>query len=286
MAREPIITSRNWCSGSSLPSAKLTDVALHYAEAGEGDPVILVHGGFADFRIWGGLSDFLSKEFKVFSYSRRGYFPNQAMVGDKLTVSVHSADLSSMISRLSYTPVRIVAESYGACVATLLAIRNPNQVHSMVIDEPPMLSLLRGDEGDLRELNHFESEVLRIAIERYDSGLPEDGARAIIDYLEGFPAYDSLPEEVKAVIADNSNATFSDLKGGLETIPPSDLRGLGVPTLILKSELGPSLLKRVVDRYSTLVPGCETNVIKGTTHGSIVDSPAYRDAVLEFLSRD
>ena len=260
---------------------------LHYTEIGTGPPIVTVHGGLADYRLWGPLSETLSRNFRVVSYSRRGAYPNSKQTALRPNVAVHSGDLSSLISYVSNEPVHLIAESYGACVALHCAIHHPEKVRSLAIDEPPVLTLLRGNEEDKRDLNHFETNVLGPVLDYFARDRTEDAVRALIDGLEGSTGvYDSLPRSTKEVIAVNSQATYDDLKGGFGGIGVNDLKHLEVPSLLMKSELGIKPLKRVVERLHETIPGARLATIEGTSHGTIVESSAYIKVVSEFVSKN
>jgi pimeloyl-ACP methyl ester carboxylesterase len=269
-----------------MPKIQLADTQLHYVERGVGETVVLVHGGLGDYRLWGRLSDILSQRFRVISYSRRGAFPNEAPRKNSSSVPVNSADLASLISQLSELPVHLVGESYGAYVATYCALHNPEKVRSLTIDEPPILPLLLENERDRAVLAYFESDVLKPVTDHYAKGRSEDAARVLLAFLEGSPdAYDSLPQEVKESIAANSKAMSEELRGGFDAIKGGDLVKLKAPTLLMKSENGPELLKRVVDHLYALIPSRSLIEIEGTSHDTIIDSLVYCTRVLEFLSQ-
>jgi pimeloyl-ACP methyl ester carboxylesterase len=271
-------------SGTSLSKVQLSDTELHYTQNGVGDPVILVHGGFGDYRQWGHLQKVLSDRFRVISYSRRGAYPNNRSLGRKSGIPEHSADLSSLITLISKTPVHLVGESYGAFVAARCAIDHPEKVNTLSIDEPPMFPLLRNNEGDKAELLQFEKEVLKPATACFETGRFEDGVRVIIGFLEGSEdAFDSLPAEVRDILAANSKAFRDELEAGFDSISFQDVSRLKTPTLLLKSETGPRLLKRIVDILHKAIPNAIFKEIRGTSHGTIIDSHEYSSSVRKFI---
>jgi len=90
------------------------DVELHYLELGQGPPVILLHGGQADYRAWPSLIEALAPRYRVISYSRRYHWPN----ANPLTVTNHSAlvdadDLAGLIAALRLGAVHLVGTSSG-----------------------------------------------------------------------------------------------------------------------------------------------------------------------------
>jgi pimeloyl-ACP methyl ester carboxylesterase len=240
----------------------------------------------ADYRLWGGLSDVLSKRFRVISYSRRGYYPNERPAGAS-TVPLHSSDLASLISQVTEGPVHLVGESYGAYVAMHFAIHNPAQVKTLVIDEPPILPLLFASDDGRAEARRFEGEVLRPFVEHCSLGRGEAAAKVLIGYLEGSQlVYDSLPMEARDMILANTAGTCSDLMGGFEGITRVELSHMKPPVLLLKSEFGPDLLTRIVDIMHEVIPIRSIENVKGTSHGTIIESPNYFSVVSEFLSRN
>ena len=264
---------------------RVGDSGLHYMLRGIGEPVVFVHGGLGDLRQWTSQLAALSSRFKVISYSRRGYYPNEKVV-HPFTIVSHSRDLSSLISQLSSIPVHLVGDSIGAYVATHCALQNPEMVKSLVVSEPPITPLLRDSETDLAMLRQFETEAIEPALRHYSAGRPEDAARIIIGYLEGnTEVYDSLPEEEKAIIRTNSPATYAELDGGFEGITRDQVKQIRPPLLLMKSEFGPKALRRVGDSLHEIMPNASLKQIKNTSHGSITQSADYLSAVTEFLAQ-
>jgi pimeloyl-ACP methyl ester carboxylesterase len=269
----------------NLSKVRVLGGEISFVERGQGEAVVLVHGGLGDYRLWDGLSNSLSGKFRVISYSRRGFYPNEKTAGP-CNVEQHSADLASLVSRLAERAVHVVGESYGALVATHFAIHNPEKVKTLVIDEPPILSLLSDDEEGRAELERFEREALGPFLGLFAKGRREEAARVLINYLEGSKqAYDSIPLEARDVILINSAPTYVDIKGGFECVTRQELGHAELRVLLLKSELGPKLLKRVVDILYDVLPLRFLEEIRGASHGTIVDSPDYFSSVLQFLSR-
>jgi pimeloyl-ACP methyl ester carboxylesterase len=46
---------------------------LYYEVAGSGDPVVLIHGGFGDRRMWDDQFDVLARDYRVLRYDHRGF---------------------------------------------------------------------------------------------------------------------------------------------------------------------------------------------------------------------
>ena len=55
---------------------------VSYVESGRGDPVVLVHGGLQDYRLWKDHIAAFAKHYRVIAYSGRNHFPNPECRGD------------------------------------------------------------------------------------------------------------------------------------------------------------------------------------------------------------
>src|ERR1700754_3430865 len=49
---------------------------LTYVEAAQGEPVIFVHGGLQDYRMWAEHLPKFAGRYRAIAYSRRNHFPN------------------------------------------------------------------------------------------------------------------------------------------------------------------------------------------------------------------
>src|SRR5437762_14031530 len=88
--------------GAQPTKIRVRGVELHYIEQGQGEPLILLHGGQGDYRSWEPQMKVLSQQYRVISYSRRYNYPNN----NPLTAKYHSAyteadDLAAFIDRKS-----------------------------------------------------------------------------------------------------------------------------------------------------------------------------------------
>jgi len=68
----PVIPS---CSsdGGGMPALELPGATLNYRTAGDGPPLVLVHGSATDLTTWDGVIDELARDHRVIAYDRRGY---------------------------------------------------------------------------------------------------------------------------------------------------------------------------------------------------------------------
>lgn len=120
--------------GISLVNGRLslTDAELFYAEEGEGEPLIFLHGNFNDHRIWSRQVPYFKDRFRVIRYGLRGY-------GQSSTPHnpfSHAEDLRALMEHLGLEKAHLVGSSMGGAVAIDFALAHPAQVLSLILAAP------------------------------------------------------------------------------------------------------------------------------------------------------
>ena len=126
----------------------ISERKLFYLERGHGQPVVLIHGTLNDFRIWQQFQiDSFAQKFHVVSYSRRYAYPNQwPGDGEDNNLTNNVTDLAELIiKRLNLGPAHLIGHSYGALIALYMAYQHPELLRTLVLGEPPVMSLLENN---------------------------------------------------------------------------------------------------------------------------------------------
>lgn len=264
-------------------------VELHYIERGQGEPLILLHGGQGDYRAWQPQMQALSPRYRVISYSRRYHYPND----NPLTARDHSAltdaaDLAGLIAELELGPVHLVGTSYGAFTALALAVERPALVRSLVLAEPPIHRWVTDTERGATLFSEFMTTVHGPAGNAFDAGHDEAAMRIFIDAFDGVGAFDGLPAERRAAILLNARF-FKALTASSDPFPhlPKDrVRQLRMPILIVRGANTDELHRLVTEELGRVVPTAQRATIPQAGHGSPrQNAAAFNAAMLEFLSR-
>lgn len=131
--------------GFAMEVEGVDGTTLTYDVAGDGQPLVLIHGSWGERQTWGFVLPALAESFRVISYDRRGHGESTAPP-DAGTVHDDVADVAALIDALGDGRAHVVANSYGACIALRLAAAHPERVVRMVCHEPPMLGVLDADD--------------------------------------------------------------------------------------------------------------------------------------------
>jgi pimeloyl-ACP methyl ester carboxylesterase len=255
-----------------MKTLSINGVDLACEERGRGEPLILVHGAVADFRSWETQVTQFATHYRVIAYSRRWHYPDcSRATGARYTPEVHIAHL--------------VGHSYGAAIISMLALRRPDLVRSLVLAEPSLLSLLESNPAGatvLKQAVAATTQVLTRARQRQDES-------ALRDYLEiilGPRGFERVPPKARAVMLDNLH-TLEPMLSGINSAPPftaEHAANLAAPTLLLDGEESPALFRLIVDELEGLLPNAQRITLPGVSHGLHLENPrAFNRAALDFL---
>jgi pimeloyl-ACP methyl ester carboxylesterase len=290
---------------SSFEGVRTADVngaALAYREQGEGEPVVFVHGSASDLRCWGQQLPAIGASYRAIAYSRRYARPNQDIepgTDDQMLPHVH--DLTELLRVLDAAPAHLVGHSWGAFICLLTAIRQPQLVRSLVLAEPPVLSLFMSTPPRPMELLRLFvrrprtarvilSFTVKTAFPAMKAFRRGDDEQAIQTFGYGFlgkERYERLPEVRKQQLRENVNTLRAQLLGaGFPPLSEDEVRRVVAPTLLMTGERSPAFPLRLTGRLQQLLPNVECVEIAGASHGMTEENAAAANAaILGFLSR-
>jgi pimeloyl-ACP methyl ester carboxylesterase len=112
-------------------------VDLHVAEAGNGPPLLLLHGWPQHWWSFRKLIPRLAERYRVIAPDLRGWGWSDAPPGD-YAKATFAADVRALLDAEGLDRVRIVGHDWGGYAAFLLALEHPERVERMVgLDIPP-----------------------------------------------------------------------------------------------------------------------------------------------------
>ena len=277
--------------GQSVQPTKVRagGVELHYIEQGQGEPLILLHGGQGDYRSWGPQVEAFSRHFRVISYSRRYNFPNNnPPMPNYRSAYTEADDLSAFIRQLKLAPAHLVGTSIGAFTALVLAIKHPVMVRSLVLAEPPVHHWAKDDPSGKALYREFMATIWDPAAAAFKAGDDQGAMRILVDGFAGAGSFDRLPPEGRTVAMQNSRffraATLS--ADPFPDLSKEKVKRLNTPILIVTGEHTIKLHKFINEELARLLPKAERVTIPQAGHGSARENPqAFNEAALKFLAK-
>jgi pimeloyl-ACP methyl ester carboxylesterase len=293
-------TSRRTKSFEGVRTKPVNGTALAYREQGEGDPVVFVHGSADDLRSWDQQLPGIGASYRAIAYSRRYARPNEDIAPgvDDQTLP-HVDDLVAFLRVIGAAPAHLVGHSWGGLISLMAAVRHPQVVRSLVLQEPPVLSLVMSvpprprellrllvrRPGTVRVILGFAVKTWTPTQKAFRRGDDEVAMQTFGCGLLGKETYERLPEERKQQALENVRAVRAQVLGaGFPPLSEDDVRGVQAPTLLMTGERSPRYLPRLTDRLQQLLPNAERVEISAASHLMNEENPAaVNDAILGFL---
>ena len=258
---------------------------LAYDRAGPvGDvPLLLVHAGVADRRMWDGVREQLLERRDVLRVDLRGF--GESADRPRGELAPHQ-DVLDVLAAESIERVHVVGASFGAGVAVEIALTEPARVASLLLVAPGG-SLISERTEQLRtfalaENSALEAGDLTAAVEA-NLATWVDGPGQSPDRVD--PALRALVETMQRR-AFELTADWDDVKEA-ELDPPAvdRLSEIDAPTLVLTGTLDVDAIDRAATEVLTGVSGARQVVWPDTAHLPSMERPdAFVTLVLDWVA--
>lgn len=263
--------------------AKVNGARLYYEVAGSGHPVVLLHAGIADHRMWDDQFAPFAQRYQVIRYDHRGFGQSSVPAGP---FAFHD-DLYFLLRQLDITRTSLIGVSLGGVTAINLALAHPEMVESLLVvgsglgglqwppPSPEELALFSQvkearEAGDFATANEIEVHIWVDGPQRKPEAVtPGVRARVREMNLQTF----SRREE-------NEQAQPQELE------PPASERlgEIQAPTLVMIGDQDVSSVQAIAERLATDIPGARKVVMPNTAHMPNMEQPeAFNQIVFDFL---
>lgn len=264
-------------SGKDRDRVEVAGLTLAYQRAGQGPPLVLLHGAYEDSRIWRRQLDGLADEFTVVALDVLGCGQSDDPPAG-FGASDYSDCLAGFVAALGFSAPHVLGLSWGSVLALGLYQRHPQTVASLVL-----ASAYAGWAGSLppEEVQRRMRQVLR------EVDLPAE--QFVSDWVPTLltpAAPQELVDEVSHIMGDFHPAGMRAAALGLGEVDYREvLPTITVPTLLLYG--GADVRSPVASVGADLheaIPGSMLVTIPGAPHLANVEAPeAFNDAVRRFL---
>ena len=258
--------------------AKVNDTKLYYEIMGEGHPLVLIHGGLMDRRMWDDQFNLFAKDYKVIRYDIRGYEKSQ----DPKDRFSHVEDLFHLLKFLNIDKAYILGLSLGGMIAIDFTLEHPDIVDALI----PAASALNG--YPYADAEKFESKFLAIF-----KAAKEEGLDVAIELLMELPFFVPVKHDIRTVrkmrtlIKENFKTWSKDQEFYIWPSPPAIqiLSDIKVPTLVVVGDHDVTDILGIADTLISKIVGARKVVINGAGHHVNMEKPKEFDrAVTDFLN--
>ena len=255
--------------------------SLYYEETGKGEPLILIHGGLLDRRMWDGQFELFSRWSRVIRYDNRNHGLSRGLPD---TFSYHE-DLNRLMEALGIQRARLVGLSLGGSIAIDFALTHPEKVSALVL----VSSGLSGYEFRDSTLKVNQKKQSDAAARKDMNGYIEYFQRSWTDGPRRTP--EQVNRDVRQKVRDMIKATLSKPEPDNTSVPLEPpalgrLSSIRIPTLFVLGDLDNPGIQEISVLVLKGIAGSRKVVIKGAAHMVNMEKPEeFNEVVGEFLSR-
>jgi pimeloyl-ACP methyl ester carboxylesterase len=279
---------------------KLNDYLFNYVENGNGEYLVFVHGSASDYRTWDKQIPEFGKYYHTIAYSRRFHFPNEP-ISENVDYSMiqHVDDLEAFLKSLSDKPIHLVGHSYGAFICLLLAIKNPGLIRTLVLAEPPVVTLYVSNTpkpGELIKLLLSKPKtawaIIKFGVKGIapaTAALKQNNMEKALDIFGKATLGVTTYQNLSAARLEQSriNLIKAELLGtGFPPLDKKKIKNIKLPVLLISGQKSRNLLHYLLDGLEELIPNSERIMVPKASHIMHEDNADfYNTAVLTFLKK-
>ena len=259
-----------------LGSVDVHGLRVALRRRGQGEPVLLVHGGMSDSREWTPQVEDLARDYDVIAVDVLGC-GGSADPPEDFGPADHAHLLAGTLEALGVSSAHVIGQSLGSVLALALYREHPRSVRSLVL-----AGAYAGWAGSLPP-EEVESRT-RMVLETLKRPVEEWGPL----FLATVHGVDAPAEVVEASMAMLRDVRPEALRRLVVAIASADLRemlpSITVPVLLIYGQEDQRAPAAVAAQLHAAIPGARLLVLPGAGHAVNVEAPEeFNTAVRAFL---
>ena len=258
---------------------ELNGEKIYYEIRGKGSPIVLIHGGLMDTKMWEYQFEFFSKHYKVICYDVRGFgksdIPQRPFS--------HHQDLYALLNQLKISKAFVLGLSMGGAIAIDFTLEHPEMVSALILAAPSVSGF------------KYSNELMEKSLALFLAAREKSGAQALQmlfndpfwNYFVPSTEFPNARKLFKEIVKENTRIFFIDpnLNQPLEPSAVERLSEIKIPTLIISAERDHSDNTAVAALLGERINGAKTIEISGVGHMVNMEKPEeFNKIVYNFLS--
>ena len=273
-------TSKAYSISSWSGFAEVNGARIYYEVAGEGEPLVMLHAGIADSRMWRKQQEYFSRYYKVITYDLRGFGKTVMPDGQY----AHYRDLAGLLDTLRVDKAILLGCSMGGSVAIDFTLEYPERVKGLVL----VSSALDGYRFEDKETKKSWKEIDKAVKKRkFDKAADLEIAQWIVGSGR---SPEKVDQAVKILVREMLMTYYKNGNGKGEEQGPEEfaidrLTEITVPTLIVTGGLDAPDILNITELLNNEIANSRRVTITDTAHlPSLEQSDGFNILVYDFLN--
>ncbi|WP_112905650.1 alpha/beta fold hydrolase [Rhizobium leguminosarum] len=254
-------SAERWAELPAFPSmpaartsgmAEVNDIKMYYAEYGEGDPILFIHGGLGNAEVWGHQVADFAKDHLVIVADSRGHgrsTRSQQPFGYDLMTS----DYVALLDYLKIDKVTLVGWSDGGIIGIDMAMKHPEKLTRVIAQAANVTT--DGVKADFMDNKTF-NDYINVAGEQYRKLSPTPNE------------YDAFVKQISKMWATQPAWTAADLGK------------ISVPVTLAIGDHDEAVKLDHTEMMAKQIPGAKLVILKDVSHFAMLQDPSAYDGMI------
>jgi len=240
-------------------NARINGLEMHYELHGNGQPLVLLHGGLGAIEMFESLLPSLAAIRQVVAVDLEGHGRTGA-IDRPFSFGVMADDIAALIKHLALDQVDILGYSLGGSIALQVALRHPNRVAKLILVSTPIRrSALR------------PAFLAPVTLEAWSAALENSPIHQLYERLAPKPAdWPRLLEKMLALTTTEFDYT-------------RQLTCLTGATMIVAADQDIFPPSHATEAFELLGGRAQLAILPGASHQTVFMHPAFATIVSGFL---
>jgi pimeloyl-ACP methyl ester carboxylesterase len=264
--------------------AEAAGLTWHYVEAGQGEPVVFLHGLPESWYSWHYELEALSGDDRVIAIDLKGYGQSDKSDGDYSAHQV-AEEVVALLDAIGVKQFNLVSHDWGSVIGDFIAGNHPDRILRYVRMEAPVLVadpanhpqfvLFRNQQLAAQVMGNTEQFIRSVYGSRTVQPIPEEDMLRIIEEF-GRPG---VAEAVPRYFRD-----FGDFGEELRQERAALFAAMDFPVLLLQADSDPAQPPSYFEGATDAFPDAELQWVEESGHFSELEQPdQVTKAIRDFL---
>lgn len=232
--------------------APVNDIKMYYAEYGEGDPILFIHGGLGSADVWGNQVADFARDHRVIVADSRGH-GRSTRSAQPFGYDLMTSDYVALLDYLKLDRVTLVGWSDGGIIGIDMAMKHPEKLTRVIAQAANVTT--DGVKADVMTNKTF-SDYINAAGESYKKLSPTPNE------------YDAFVNQISAMWASQPAWTAADLGK------------IAVPVTLAIGDHDEAVKLDHTEMMAKEIPGAKLVILKDASHFAMLQDPEGYDAMI------
>jgi pimeloyl-ACP methyl ester carboxylesterase len=257
------------------------ETQFYYEEIGEGTPIVMIHGGLLDRRMWDDQFEVFGRDYRVIRYDVRAH----GLTKSSPDSFSHHEDLLTLLDTLKIPKAVVIGLSLGGYISIDFTLAYPERVLALIPVSPGLTGFKFTSEPFMEMQRNLNEAAQKGDLVQYCEVFQQawtDGPRRSAAQVDT-----AVRNTVRRIAMETlENWDFEGVEMRLDPPAVQRLDHIGVPVLVVIGDMDIPEILQIGDLIIRDVPHAQRVILRGAAHMVNMEKPEeFNRTVHDFLDR-